>query len=321
MMFRPSGSAEVTIVVSDALSLSSSSLVFRCATSSSSFSIAVGNATCVFGDLSKGNGSTTSIFATTFPRWIVTLSPDGFSSWTGMHPSLGCITVLATATGSLPSDRCSNNHGPWQLSAEVVLAMTQHSVKGAKVTSSSMMTSTLLLAVVASTNRTLSPLICSTASAMFSLQANRRRKSRPRRACCTRFSTITTGWFAEHRKVKRYVVGLLGQIAPHFRKTRLKNWESKNSLHDCIKPFIGKKCDKIFVKKSSFFRSILPKHLLTAYFCNKQTSFRTLALSMTLFCHRRCHLTINDTTCNGNELLLDQPQKGRSSDKCETVNS
>ncbi|KRX35604.1 hypothetical protein T05_1225 [Trichinella murrelli] len=42
---------------------------------------------------------------------------------------------------------------------------------------------------------------------------------------------------------------------------------------------------------------------------------------MTLFCHRRCHLTTTDTTCNGNELRLDQPQKGRSSDKCETVNA
>ncbi|KRY74861.1 hypothetical protein T4B_7202 [Trichinella pseudospiralis] len=78
-------------------------LVVRCATSSSSFSIAVGNATCVFGDLAKGNGSTTSIVATTFPQWIVTLSPDGFSSWTGTHPSLGYTTALATATGSLPS--------------------------------------------------------------------------------------------------------------------------------------------------------------------------------------------------------------------------
>ncbi|KRZ56303.1 hypothetical protein T02_771 [Trichinella nativa] len=48
---------------------------------------------------------------------------------------------------------------------------------------------------------------------------------------------------------------------------------------------------------------------------------RTLALSMTLFCHWRCHHTITDTTCNGNEMRLDQPQKGRSSDKCETVNA
>ncbi|KRY10343.1 hypothetical protein T03_18177, partial [Trichinella britovi] len=48
---------------------------------------------------------------------------------------------------------------------------------------------------------------------------------------------------------------------------------------------------------------------------------RTLALSLTLFCHRRCHLTIIDTTCNGNEMRLDQPQKGRSSDKCEAVNA
>ncbi|KRX51653.1 hypothetical protein T09_5240 [Trichinella sp. T9] len=47
----------------------------------------------------------------------------------------------------------------------------------------------------------------------------------------------------------------------------------------------------------------------------------TLALSMTLFCHRRCHITIIDTTCNGNEMRLDQPQKGRSSDKCEAVNA
>ncbi|KRY01124.1 hypothetical protein T4E_619 [Trichinella pseudospiralis] len=57
------------------------------------------------------------------------------------------------------------------------------------------MTSTLLLAVVASVNRTLSPLICSTASAMFSVQPNRRSADTPRRACCTRFSTITTGWY------------------------------------------------------------------------------------------------------------------------------
>ncbi|KRX70131.1 hypothetical protein T06_2641 [Trichinella sp. T6] len=33
---------------------------------------------------------------------------------------------------------------------------------------------------------------------------------------------------------------------------------SKNSVHDGIKPFIGKKCDKIFVKKSSFFTVDLP---------------------------------------------------------------
>ncbi|KRY05544.1 hypothetical protein T01_12865, partial [Trichinella spiralis] len=45
-----------------------------------------------------------------------------------------------------------------------------------------------------------------------------------------------------------------------------------------------------------------------------------LALSMTLFCHGRSHLTITDTTCNGNRMQFDQPQKGRSSDKCETVN-
>ncbi|OUC43786.1 hypothetical protein D917_09520, partial [Trichinella nativa] len=140
------------------------------------FSIAV----YVFGDLPKGSGSTASVVATTFPRWIVTLSPEGFSSWTGTHPSLGCTTALAMATGSLPLGRRSNNHGPWHLSAEVVLAMTQHSVKEAKVTSFSMMTSTLLLAVVASTNRRLFPSICSTASAMSSVQPKRRRKSQPR---------------------------------------------------------------------------------------------------------------------------------------------
>ncbi|KRX52520.1 hypothetical protein T09_15039 [Trichinella sp. T9] len=72
------------------------------------------------------------IVATTFLRWIVTLSAEGFSSWTGTHPSLGCTTALAMATGSLPLGRRSNNHGPWHLSAEVVLAMTQHSVKEAK---------------------------------------------------------------------------------------------------------------------------------------------------------------------------------------------
>ncbi|KRY08539.1 hypothetical protein T12_3339 [Trichinella patagoniensis] len=49
-----------------------------------------------------------------------------------------------------------------------------------QVTSFSMMTSTLLLAVVASTNRRLFPSICSTASAMFSVQPKRRRKSQPR---------------------------------------------------------------------------------------------------------------------------------------------
>ncbi|KRX19692.1 hypothetical protein T07_9227 [Trichinella nelsoni] len=43
--------------------------------------------------------------------------------------------------------------------------------------------------------------------------------------------------------------------------------------------------------------------------------------SMTLFCHRRCHITITDTTCNVNEMRLDQPQKGKSSDECETVNA
>ncbi|KRZ81235.1 hypothetical protein T08_5812 [Trichinella sp. T8] len=47
----------------------------------------------------------------------------------------------------------------------------------------------------------------------------------------------------------------------------------------------------------------------------------TLALSMTLFRHRRGDLAIIDTTCNGYEMWLDQPQKGRSSDKCESVNA
>ncbi|KRX52165.1 hypothetical protein T09_2550 [Trichinella sp. T9] len=54
---------------------------------------------------------------------------------------------------------------------------------------------------------------------------------------------------------------------------------------------------------------------------NDQYIVLTLALSMTLFRHRRCHLAIIDTTCNGNEMRLDQPQKGRSSDKCEAVNA
>ncbi|KRX69785.1 Uncharacterized protein T06_4692 [Trichinella sp. T6] len=62
-----------------------------------------------------------------------------------------------------------------------------------QVTSFSMMTSTLLLAVVASTNRRLFPSISSTASAMSSVQPKRRRKSQPRSACCARFYTMTTG--------------------------------------------------------------------------------------------------------------------------------
>ncbi|KRY46477.1 Uncharacterized protein T03_8746 [Trichinella britovi] len=62
-----------------------------------------------------------------------------------------------------------------------------------QVTSFSMMTSTLLLAVVASTNRRLFPSICSTASAMSSVQPKRRRKSQPKSACCARFYTMTTG--------------------------------------------------------------------------------------------------------------------------------
>ncbi|XP_003382282.1 hypothetical protein Tsp_09122, partial [Trichinella spiralis] len=54
-------------------------------------------------------------------------------------------------------------------------------------------------------------------------------------------------------------------------------------------------------------------------FSNSAIMEWTLALSMTLFCHGRCHLTITDTTCNDNRMRLDQPQKGRSIDKCETV--
>ncbi|KRZ49288.1 hypothetical protein T02_12893 [Trichinella nativa] len=61
----------------------------------------------------------------------------------------------------------------------------------------------------------------------------------------------------EHRKVKIYVVELLGWAPPHFRKPRVKSWNSKNSVHDGIKHCIGKKCDKIFVKKSSFFSFFL----------------------------------------------------------------
>ncbi|KRY46483.1 hypothetical protein T03_330 [Trichinella britovi] len=41
----------------------------------------------------------------------------------------------------------------------------------------------------------------------------------------------------EHRKVKIYVVGLLGWAPPHFRKPRVKSWNSKNSVHDGIKVY------------------------------------------------------------------------------------
>ncbi|KRX38735.1 hypothetical protein T06_12069, partial [Trichinella sp. T6] len=101
------------------------------------------------------------------------------------------------------------------------------------------------------------------------------------------------------------------------RDSEEKNRAAQNQIANYMQLCFKRSIYCIFVIKGS----ILPKHLLTAYFCNKQTSFRTLALSMMLFCHRRCHLTIIDTTCNGNEMRLDQPQKGRSSDKCETVNA
>ncbi|KRX40775.1 hypothetical protein T05_9696 [Trichinella murrelli] len=45
---------------------------------------------------------------------------------------------------------------------------------------------------------------------------------------------------------------------------------SKNSVHDGIKPFIGKKCDKIFVKKSSFFN--LSRARYSAHFDTKLSS-------------------------------------------------
>ncbi|KRZ96975.1 Uncharacterized protein T08_6290 [Trichinella sp. T8] len=69
------------------------------------------------------------LFSLVLPCVFLGIFPN---SWTGTHPSLGCTTALAMATGILPLGRRSNNHGPWHLSAEVVLAMTQHSVKEAK---------------------------------------------------------------------------------------------------------------------------------------------------------------------------------------------
>ncbi|KRX75423.1 hypothetical protein T02_2667 [Trichinella nativa] len=51
----------------------------------------------------------------------------------------------------------------------------------------------------------------------------------------------------EHRKVKIYVVGLLGWAPPHSRKTRLKSWDSKNSVHDGIKFLLAEKFNKIDV--------------------------------------------------------------------------
>ncbi|KRY07973.1 hypothetical protein T12_9578 [Trichinella patagoniensis] len=50
----------------------------------------------------------------------------------------------------------------------------------------------------------------------------------------------------EHRKVKIYVVGMLGWAPPHFRKPRVKSWNSKNSVHDGIKHCIGKKMRQNF---------------------------------------------------------------------------
>ncbi|KRX77057.1 hypothetical protein T06_5680 [Trichinella sp. T6] len=69
-------------------------------------------------------------------------------------------------------------------------------------------------------------------------------------------------------KSKYTLLDCWGGPHPTLEK-RLKSWESKNS------PFIGKKCDKLFVKKSSFFN--LSRARYSAHFDTKLSSISPLA--------------------------------------------